>query len=343
MIFGLFLLNNTSVLAERAVVLNEDIDVIRGDDGEDVYYEAGPTSINIKVEDYSVTLVRWRWVNPEGMATPWSDHKDISKVGKNYAKFSVDQPYSEEYTEVADLSNRESAAKAITYWLDIEYYKTNSWFGKCNADPFLGVFGACELKDSESLRFVAADTANNVVINMEYNKKSKEVTVEAKALTKDNVGYGIITHISYMPSDKKLTLAQVSELMKDDANGAIDLINYEDGNDEYGNYFKKNISNIDTKDYSYVYVKVETFNSNGITYYDAISLADGQSVEGFIDNGDDNDKDKSNKGDEGGLFSGEYGFGEIVLIVVVIILIIGCALLVVQKVVDYKKRSSYQQ
>ena len=45
---------------------------------------------------------------------------------------------------------------------------------------------------------------------------------------------------------------------------------------------------------------------------------------------------EANENNDTGLF--DYGFGELILLVLVVILIVSCALIITQKIVDYKRR-----
>ena len=82
-------------------------------------------------------------------------------------------------------------------------------------------------------------------------------------------------------------------------------------------------------EYKYVYVLVDTGNDyENILEYN-ISTQQSEEKEPEHSNSKD-------QGSETGLF--DYDFGELILLVLVVLLIVSCALIITQKIVDYKKR-----
>jgi hypothetical protein len=336
-LLGLFLLTDISVSAKEAVLINSNIDVIRDDTsaGNTYYYAPNESNWHFKIEDYDVTLVKWRVVRPDGKATAWSDYLDISKVS-NYAKFDINFDTIGDYSETVDLSGRESVAIANTWWVDIEYYKTNSWFGVCSDDPFLGIFGACEKKDSESVKILKGSEVPT--ISVEYDDSTMKAKIEAKMMNSANNGTGIITYLGYFLSETKLSADEARKKF-DDGTGIKTIIEYKN-NDEYGNYFKKTVTSVNSSEYAYMYVYAESFNGQtSLVEKNILNLDEDEKVD---EKEDDKKEDGEGTGDkntkEEGLFGGEYGFGELILIVLIIVLILSCALIITQKIVDYKKR-----
>jgi hypothetical protein len=83
----------------------------------------------------------------------------------------------------------------------------------------------------------------------------------------------------------------------------------------------------------YLYVMAKTGNNySKIVEYDIDDNQKQQTPQKPADNTDA----KDNQNDDSGLF--DYEFGELILIILVIVLIVSCALIITQKIVDYKKR-----
>ena len=335
-ILGLFLFTNVSVSATEAELINDNIEVIRDETTSEkntYYYAPDESNWHFKVKDYDLSLVRWRVIKPGGNATAWSDYLDISKVS-NYAKFDINFDSIGDYSEKVDLTDRESLAMSNTWWVDIEYYETSHLFGKC-VNNF---FNKCKMKDSESIKILKGKDAPSISVT--YDESTMKAIIEAKMMNASNVGTGIITYLGYFLSETKLSSDDARA--KFDSKTEVKTIAEYGNNDEYSNYFKKTATSVNSSEYSYLYVYAESLNGQTTLLEKNIASPEEDEKTEEKDNkeelGDKEDGDKGGETSNGGLFDGEYGFGELILIVLVIVLIVSCALIITQKIVDYKKR-----
>ena len=102
-------------------------------------------------------------------------------------------------------------------------------------------------------------------------------------------------------------------------------------NINYGKTVSASLENVEASA-KYLYVFAESGNGyNTILEYNIDTKTTEDTDQDETPKGDTNDKDNPK-----GLF--DYEFGEIILIVLIIVLVVSCALIITQKIVDYKKR-----
>ena len=331
MVFGLFLFCGFDVSAKEAILTNDNAIVLRDDlDRENTYYYV-PDDANwsFKVEDGDPTLLRWRVVNPDGSASVWSDYIDYTKLSLK-SKFTVNFDKMGDYSETVDVSSRESIAKANTWYVDIEYWDTNNLFGKCTNNWL----SKCELKDSETIKIIKGKDVS-VDLNVTFNKQTRKATIIAKMQNSKNQGVGIINKLGYFYTNEDLTgkADRVLEMFADtEANGVQTF-------PQYNSYFNVSVTDINVSTNKYMVVVAESVN--GQYNYSIINLTSTADVQTPDTNeGKDDNETQTNinvNDDSAGLVS-DFKMGELILIVLLIVLIVSCALIITQKIVDYKKR-----
>ena len=95
----------------------------------------------------------------------------------------------------------------------------------------------------------------------------------------------------------------------------------------------KTVAEDDTADKLYLLVTTP-HGYETLVSYDMTANQGGSSVNQVpSSNGQQN---LNNSNDKDGLF--DYDFGQLILIVLVVVLVVSCALIITQKIVDYKKR-----
>ena len=323
MIFAFFLFSGVKTLAADAVLLDSNSITIGQDNKENTYDFSNNKAWEFKAQ-YSAlkdwdTFLKWRVVNPEGKATEWSD-KDY--YVDNEGKFIIRDYRKLRYTVDLGLTDRSSVAPKMTYYVDIEYYGQLVFSWKQDKDETLKIIVSSD-----------NDSANTPILDVDYNSTSKKFTVDAKFTSE---GDGVITEMKYFFSDSKQASAISSKdtfysLHDSSVNkGVVDITpsNEIDG---------KTISVPSSVSGGYLYVFVITGNG----YYSIVEYDMSQSGGNNTNPGSGSttpgtgDSDKDTEKDNG---LADYGIGQIILIVLVIVLIVSCALIITQKIVDYKKR-----
>lgn len=317
MVVAFFLFTNSKALAGDAVLLGADSVTVGSQSKENTYYFSNSSTWEFQasfkaIKDWD-TFLKWRVVRPDGMATNWSK-KDY--YVDNNGKFIIGDYSSLSYNVNVGLAGRTSVAPLSTYYVDIEYYGE------------LIVSWHQEEKD-ETIKVVVAenDTEATPVVNLSYNSSTNKYTVNA-SFKKE--GYGIITSVEYFYANDQKSVnnyanfttemnkaSKKGNLSVSPSNKVSGVINGETGARE-------------------LYVAVKTGNG----YVSIVSYEVGSG------NNSGNNQNQNNgpvdttpqQNDEGGDGLFDYDIGELILIVLVIVLIVSCALIITQKIVDYKKR-----
>lgn len=317
MVVAFFLFTNSKALAGDAVLLGADSVTVGSQSKENTYYFSNSSTWEFQasfkaIKDWD-TFLKWRVVRPDGMATNWSK-KDY--YVDNNGKFIIGDYSSLSYNVNVGLAGRTSVAPLSTYYVDIEYYGE------------LVVSWHQEEKD-ETIKVVVAenDTEATPVVNLSYNSSTNKYTVNA-SFKKE--GYGIITSVEYFYANDQKSVNNyanfTTEMNKASKKGNLSV---SPSNKVSG------VINGETSARE-LYVAVKTGNG----YVSIVSYEVGSG------NNSGNNQNQNNgpvdttpqQNDEGsdGLF--DYDIGELILIVLVIVLIVSCALIITQKIVDYKKR-----
>lgn len=316
MVMAFFLFNGVSALAKDAYLTNS-VKVAVGDESrENTYYFSNSPSWTIYsksniITDYD-TFLRYRVINPNGKATAWSD-KQFYPDTKD--KFTINDFNSLAYTEDVDLSTKTSIAKDATYYVELKYYSS-----------FLHLFDSDQNKD-EVVKIIvpnANDALNIPNLKVTYNDTSNKFDVVVNFVDSDNneVSTGVVTSISYFFTNEEETMTTKVDF-KEKYQNATDkgMPRFTPGSKVVTSFDKVETS------YKYVYVMSETGNGNYTTVkYDIVTK--GSDVV-------DQDKNSTSTNDSG-LF--DYKAGELILLVLVVVLIVSCALIITQKIVDYKKK-----
>lgn len=306
MLFGMFLFNNVDVLANDAVLLDSSSVFVGEENKDNKYYFSNSATWEFRVDGYEAwnpliadTFLKWRVVRPDGMATKWSNNDYY--IDRN-GKFIIENYTNLSYTEELGVADRNSVAQLSTYYVDIQYYSQFIW--------------STHLKDKdETVKIVVGGTDENLyrpTISIVHDKAASTFKVSAEML-KDGVGTGIITKLSYFFSDVKLDDVKNSQFVHASSIQANTQVT-------------SNIAMEDGMDYLYVLVE----SGNGYSTIQEFEIPTDNDENSTTGTGSST-SDKST-----GLF--DYEFGEIILIVLIIVLIVSCALIITQKIVDYKKR-----
>lgn len=316
MVIGLFLFANVSVSAADAVLLeSKKVVVDEENKKENTYYFTSDKSWEFKASFDAFwdgdRFLKYRVVRPDGTATDWSSKQYYVNSG---GKFSISDYTALSYTKTVDITKRVSVAPAATYYVDVEYY--SEWLGLFESNQDKG----------ETLKVVVSgsdDTLNIPTASIAYNKSQNKYTVNASIL-KDGVGYSIITDVEYYFSTEKKNNDTTYDFYKNKdestINGALELAPASQLSVDFA-------GQADDKDSKYVYVIVTT--GNGYSKIVEFSINDGKELA-------QESTQQSSPNTGTGLF--DYDFGELILLVLVVVLIVSCALIITQKIVDYKKR-----
>ena len=315
MVVGFFLFSGIKTLAADAVLSNATNKVVIGSDSkENTYYFSNGSTWEFKAEFSAIkewdTFLRWRVVRPDGKATDWST-KDY--YVDNQGKFTIKDYKKLSYNKTDDVKGkRNSVAPAMTYYVDIQYY------GQL-------VFEWHQDKD-ETIKIVVSEDADlgTPTLDIAYDESAQKFTISS-AFQQD--GYGIITSMEYFFSANDEVI-----------NSYVDFTDAMKNSTEKGKLAITPSSSVtvslDSPSTTYSNLYVAAKSGNGYVKIASYDLDD-------PDNNSTNDKDdtnsQQNQNSEGsGLF--DYDFGQLILIILVIVLIVSCALIITQKIVDYKKR-----
>lgn len=315
MILGIFLSSGIETLAADAKLLDSNKVVIGNESKENTYYFSNSNVWELAADYDAVkswdTYLKWRVIKPDGKATKWSS-KDY--YVDNKGKFTIGDYTSLSYTETVDVSSRISAAPDATYYIDIDYYGQLIFSWDQNKDETIKVIVS---NSDDNFNFPSA--------SISYDSVNNKVNVNA-SVEKDNKKYGIITNIKYFFSTES------KDLNDDQYKFSVEFANSTaNGNASF--VPSSNVTaEIEGADSSYKYVYVMVTSGNGyskIVKFDIANQVENENVNQQVPT-----SDQSNS--KSGLF--DYNFGELILLVLVVVLILSCALIITQKIVDYKKR-----
>lgn len=316
MVMAFFLFNGVSALAKDAYLTNSTKVAIGDESRENTYYFTSSPSWTIYtksniITDYD-TFLRYRVINPNGKATAWSD-KQYYPDTKD--KFTINDFNSLLYTEDVDLSTRTSIAKDVTYYVELKYYSS-----------FLHLIDSDQNKD-EVVKIIVPSTTDELNIpnlKVTYNDSTNKFDVVVNFMDSSNneTSTGVITSISYFFTNEEKIMSTTLDF-KDEFDAAADkgYPTFTPGSKVITTFEKPSTS------YKYVYVMAETGNGNYTTVKYDINTKGTDVVDQ-----DKNDDTNNNSG----LF--DYKAGELILLVLVVVLIVSCALIITQKIVDYKKK-----
>ena len=318
MIFGLFVCTSISVSAANAEMVDVHKVVVGEDTRENTYYFTKDNSWEFSAEFSLVaewdTFLKYRVITPEGKATPWSDKQEYVNNG---GKFHISDYTTLDYSETEDVSSRNSVAPAGTYYVDIKYYGAYLFIEwDQNKDETIKVI----VGDIDSFSYSKAE--------LTYNNGTKEFTVEAATQNENGKGYSIIENVRYYFSEVTVDNAVsnfVANMENSPVNGLLEFTP--------ASSVSLTIDRPEEAAYKYLYVMVSDGNGNSrILSYDLTEDNQGPSQEG------EEKEELSNPSDEDGTGIFDFNFGELILLVLVVVLIVSCALIITQKLVDYKKR-----
>jgi len=316
MLFGLFLVSNSNALAADAALLDSKKVVVGENSKENTYYFTDDATWEFQAKFSAVkdwdSFLKYRVVRPDGSATDWSGKQYYVN---NNGKFIISDYKMLNYNKTVDVASRNSVAEAGTYYVDIKYYGEY-------------LFVNWDQKKDETIKIIVSgsdDSLNTPTATVSYDKTENKYTVDASIL-KDGVGYSLVTDIAYYFSTEIKDNSSVYNFYK----------NMEESTDKGELTFtpasvvSESFDGVDNEAYKYVYVIVESGNG-----YPAVVKYD---IENEISEkpSDTQPEQTGDEDDETGLF--DYDFGELILLVLVVVLIVSCALIITQKIVDYKKR-----
>lgn len=322
MILGLFLFNGEKTSAREVVLLDADPIYVGSESEENTYYYPESNTLEFRVVGYNIgipewdTFLKWRVINPNGKATSWYGSLSDTRYVDYDGKFTISDYKKLNYSENVGLSGRVSVAPLMTYYVEVKYYAHLMWSWEVDVPV-------------DVVKIISVDNNQDATptLDIEYNKSTNKFSISAGFA---KAGYGIITDVEYFFAD---------EAKKVDS--STDFASYKKQSANKGNLLKTpaskgtySVANVDSA--SNLYVKVTTGSGHyTIMTYDIISKEVDDPVTDKNENNETAPKnDESEK--ESGLF--DLQFGEIILIILVVVLIVSCALIITQKIVDYKKR-----
>lgn len=300
-----------------------------GDGGlENTYYFSNsPTSWSFNSKSSAFvegdTILKYRVFNPSGKATNWSDEVAYVKEGDQFTidflslVFSTDADYAKEASEY--FASLTSVASDSTYYVQIKYYHVFRPFG-------VRLWTTDQNKD-EIVKIVVNKSEVTPSLQVTYNSTSKKVDTVINFVEGDvEVKSGIVTNIRYFFTDEKVTISSKSDFET--------AYNSADGTARGNCNFTpsaKVLTSIDKPETEYKYVYVMAESGNGYAKVTSYDFASNTSSTVKPDAQDTN-KDSS----QSGIY--DYKAGELILLVLVVVLIVSCSLIIVQKIVDYKKK-----
>lgn len=323
MILGLFLASNVSVSADGVYLVGTNNSAVVGESNtkENTYYFTSSREWIMKVKDYNAssfggrdTFLYYRVVKPDGKASAWVKETYINNGGK----FNVNID-SLSYTETVDLSSRSSVAPAVTYYVDVRY----------TAGYVFGLFESDQDKD-ETIKVIYVDAKNYSdflpTITLTRDGTTNNYKINA-SIVKDDKAYGLITNVKYFYSTESLNLAseiKVALVFNSSYNLASNKGSFDFTPSSSVELLIENLEETD----GYIYALCETGNG-----YSAVVK---YNIETKEESGRTDTTTPVKDDTSSGLF--DYNFGELILLVLVIVLVVSCALIITQKIVDYKKR-----
>lgn len=324
MVVAFFLFSGSDALAATkgdAILTNGEKTVVGVSNKKNTYYFSDDDYWEFLVTDYSLSafkgrdrFVKWRVVRPDGQATEWKGNGYDSSVYyvDNKGRFSINNYASLSYslTDTVDGFDRTTIAPGATYFVDIQYYSHL-------------IYSTHQEGKDETLKIIVSSAVP--VATIDYNSTTNIFNIKASFKSGES---GVITDVKYMLSSNVLTAAAVEKspnLVAIDVIPSLDVVASING---------------DTSS-RYLYVVVTTGNGeSSITMYDRNPGQGGGGTNGGTQIGSESDgkSQQKNETDDKGSGFGDYDLGEMILIILVIVLVVSCALIIAQKIVDYKKR-----
>lgn len=327
MVVGLFLCSTAKISANEAVLIDGNETYVGDASSKDnKYYFSSEGTWEFKVKDYHAvsdwdTSLKYRVIRPDGKATAWSDfQKYVDNSGKFTINFSTLS-----YTQVVSVKDRNSVVSDFTYYVDIQYYK--QWLG----------FTTHQKEKDETVKVIVSDnnSLNNIpTVGIEYNPTTNKFVITAST-EKEDKAYSILTGVVYFFSTDKVADDDISDATKF-TNMAKKNINVAGSIEASSPTEFSSTINGASEEYNYLYVAVGT--GNGYFAVGEYNIAADEETE--VSDGKDssattnNEDKKENKGS--GIM--DWSFGELMLIVLIVVLFVSCALIITQKIIDYKKR-----
>jgi len=205
----------------------------------------------------------------------------------------------------------------MTYYIDIQYYSELIW-------------STHQEEKDETIKVIVSgndDSLNRPTLDISYNKTANSFTIKTGV-----PDYSIITGIAYFFSNDNLTIGTQNdfykELQKSNERGTL----LKTPSDEVSVTLKNSATS-----YRFLYVISETGNGYAtISSYDMTPPSGGNSGGQNTNTSTNPNYTQTSTDDSNGVF--DLPIGHVILIVLVIVLIVSCALIITQKIVDYKKR-----
>lgn len=316
MIFAFFLFNGTKAMAGNAKLTGAEIITIGNSNKENTYYFTKDSIWEFETDYQIITdeiFLKWRVVRPDGRATAWSDKTPHIK---QKGKFIISDYKSLSYTTSDDKSSsRFSVVPENTYYVDIMYYDQILW-------PIH------KEKRDETIKIVVVgdSAAMTPLANISYDASNNQFSLSASFA---QAGQNLISSVQYLFASNSTVITNPDEFQAAYADKAITNKYIETVNSQT---YAKTIDSDSTADKLYFLVSTP-HGYETLVSYDMTSNQGGNSV---TQTPSSNGQQNTSTNDDKGLF--DYDFGQLILIVLVVVLVVSCALIITQKIVDYKKR-----
>lgn len=317
MVLAFVFFGGVSAFAEdaRLNVDSEQIIQIGDKSAENTYYftqdEVWSFVASYKIKKTS-TFLKYRVIRPDGSATKMSSTVDyVNSDGK----FSIEYK-NLAYVDTVDMNEYTSIAKDSTYYVEITYYS--------------GIFYWAIFAESfETIKIVCPESgeSSRPNLNVNYNSDTQKYDVTANFVNANNeeVTTNVVDTIKYFFSSEKLTIQNLADFNK--AYNSDDLTHKGEFTKLASPKAQVSIDKVDSEQ-KYLYVYAETpVGTHTIT-----------EVNLNTNNSDPVTPDKDNTNTNNGTGVFDYKAGELILLVLVVVLIVSCALIIAQKIVDYKKK-----
>lgn len=316
MIFAFFLFNGTKAIAGNAKLIGAEVINIGNSNKENTYYFTKNSVWEFETDYKLITdeiFLKWRVVRPDGRATEWSDKTPHIK---QKGKFIISNYKSLAYTTDDDKSNsRFSVVPENTYYIDIMYYDQILWpIHKDKRDETIKVV-------------VAGDSAAMIPLaNISYDASNDQFSLSASFA---QAGQNLISSVQYLFASDSTVITSPDEFRAAYADKSITNKYSATVNSET---YARTIESDSTADELYFLVSTPHGYEHLVSYDMTINQGGNSVTQTPSTNGQQN----TNSNDDKGLF--DYDFGQLILIILVVVLVVSCALIITQKIVDYKKR-----
>ena len=328
MVVAFFLFSGTRAEAAKtkgdAILVNGEKEVIGTGGKKNTYYFSNDDYWEFLVTDYSLSafkggdrFVKWRVIKPAGQATEWHGNGYDSSVYyvDNKGKFTIKNFASLSYSksDTVDGFDRMTIADGATYFVDIQYYSHLVWSTHQ------------EGKD-ETLKIIVSDAVP--VINTTYNASNNRLSVSAGFAAGES---GAITNIEYFFTNSSKSITGYGSF-KSIGGTSVKSLDITPSTSASGSITVDQSS-------KYLYIAVVTGNGeNVVNIYEVADILGSGSGEVNDGNHVGSDEKVTDTDNNKGSGFGDYDLGQMILIILVIVLIVSCALIITQKIVDYKKR-----